>query len=109
MFIGVQSGEVAAAGAPLQQRDEVGHQGQLLLRAGAPTEFQRGEQFGELFAVENHAVQDVVDKRLERFAPQAVRFGRFRNLRGVLLVLEPLVGTRSIARHRRACALPLPR
>ena len=58
-LVRLESGDVAAAGAPLQQRDEVGHQGEFLFRAVTPTEFQRGEQFGEPFAVEDHAAQDV--------------------------------------------------
>ena len=91
-LVRLEAGDIAAAGALLQQRDEVGHQGQFLLRAGPPAQFQRGEQFGELFAVEDHAAEDGVDEGLERLgAAGRASGGESASSRGVLLVLELLV------------------
>ena len=90
-LVRLESGDVAAAGAFLQERDEVGHQGQFLLACGPPAEVERGEQVGELFAVEDHAAEDVVDEGLQGGGGQAVLCGDGGELGGVLLGLEALV------------------
>ena len=56
-------------------------QSQSFFRAGTPAKFQRGEQFGESFAIEDHAAENRVDERLQCFGRQAVLLGLFRQAR----------------------------
>jgi len=49
----------------MQQRDQVFHQRQLLLRARLPAQLLRGEEFAQGFTVEDHATQDAVHKTLQ--------------------------------------------
>ena len=86
-FLGSQPPDISATGAPLQKRDE---------------------QFGELFAVEDHAGEDRVEETSQRFGRQAVLQGGGGKLGGLLLVLEPLVAgadVGDIPLARDSCAL----
>ncbi|SFE02430.1 hypothetical protein SAMN05428977_100512 [Nitrosomonas sp. Nm166] len=49
----------------MQQRNQLFHQRQLLLRAHLPAQFLRGEEFAQDFTVEDHAAQDAVHKVLQ--------------------------------------------
>ena len=62
-------------------------------RAVTPAEFQRGEQFGELFAVKDHAGENCVDERQERFGRQAVLVSGGGKFSSVLRVLKPLIAS----------------
>lgn len=64
LLIRTQPGDLAPGGALLQQRNQVVHQGQLLLGAGLPAQPERGQQVAQLLAVEDHTLQDAVDKGL---------------------------------------------
>ena len=84
---------LAAAGAFLQERDQVVHEGQLLFAAGAPAQAEGGHQVGELFAVEDHSAEDEVDEALQGVSRQAVPPGDGGEFLGVLLGLEALVAS----------------
>src|SRR5680860_227323 len=91
LLVCVQSGDGSPDGAFLQERDDVVHQCQFLLAAFAPAETQRLHEIGELFAVEDHTVEDGVPKALQRLVRQAVLVGDCGAFGGVALVLDALV------------------
>ena len=59
------------------------------MRADLPAEVERGEQVGELLAVEDFAQEDGVDEAVQRVDRQAVRPGDVGELRGGFLSLKP--------------------
>ena len=77
--------------SPVQEGDEIGHEGELPLPALAPAEAERFHQVGELFAVEDHALQDSIDEGRERLGLQPVGPGEIGDLPGLLPGLELFV------------------
>ncbi len=67
---------------------QVGHEGEFGLGAGFPAEVERGHEVAELFAIEDHAVEDAVHEALQGGGGEAVLAGDGGEFRGVLLRLE---------------------
>ena len=80
-------------GPLVQERDEVGHEGEFPLATFTPAQAERLHQVGELLAVEDHALEDGVDEGRERLGRQTVGLGKVGDLLGLLLGLEPLVAS----------------
>ena len=88
MLIGVEARDVPAVSPLVQERDEVGHQGEFPLTAFTPAQAERLHQVGELLAVEDHALQDGVDEGREGLGRQTVGLSEALDLLGLLLGLE---------------------
>ena len=78
-------------GPLVQERDEVGHEGEFPLATFTPAQAERLHQVGELLAVEDHALEDGVDEGRKGLGGQAVGLGDAFDLPGLLLGLELLV------------------
>ena len=91
LLVGVEARNVPAVGPLVQERDEVGHEGEFPLAAFTPAQAERLHQVGELLAVEDHALEDGVDEGRERLGRQTVGLGEAIDLLGLLLGLELLV------------------
>ena len=91
LLVSVEARDVPAMCPLVQERDEVGHEGELPLATVTPAEAERLHQVGELLAVEDHALEDGVDEGREGLGRQAVGLGEVGDLLGLLLGLELLV------------------
>ena len=78
-------------GPIVQQRNEIGHEGEFPVAAFAPAEVERLHQVCELLAVEDHALEDGVDEGRERLGCQSMGLGEIGDLLGLFLGLELLV------------------
>ena len=91
MLVSVEARDVPALCPLVQERDKVGHEGELPLAAFTPAEAERLHQVGELLAVEDHALEDGVDEGRKGLVRQTVGLSEVGDLLGLLLGLELLV------------------
>ena len=70
--IGTETGDVSSAGEFGEKGGEVGHEVQFRLGAGFPAEVEGSHEVAELFAVEDHAVEDGIHEGLEGIRGEAV-------------------------------------
>jgi hypothetical protein len=98
LLIRAKSRDVATLGGFDEQRVHLGHEREFGLRAGFPTEVERGHEIAELFAIENHALQDAVYEGVQRGGGEVVLGGDagqflsvfFRFEAGVTMVMSIL-------------------
>ena len=91
VLVGVEARDGPAIGPLVQERNEIGHEGEFPIATFAPAEAERLHQVGELLAVEDHALEDCFDEGRERLGRQAWAWARSVDLLGLLLGLELLV------------------
>jgi len=75
----------------VEKRNEIGHEVEFPPAPCTPAQAEGLHQVGEVFAVEDHAVENGVDKGRERLGRQPVSQGEVLNLLGLLRGFELLV------------------
>lgn len=80
-----------AVGQSFQHGNQIVHQRQLLFGPLSPTQAERGEQVAEFFAVEDFALDDFPDERIQGRKLQSVFGGYRRNVFFILLRFEKFV------------------
>ena len=91
VLVGVEARDGPAIGPLVQERNEIGHEGEFPIATFAPAEAEWLHQVGQLFSVKNHSLQDGIDEGRERLGRQAVGLCKAVDLLGLLLGLELLV------------------
>src|SRR5690606_14842626 len=87
-FVRIQTGNLTPPGALLEQRHKIFHQGKLRNAAGFPVEAEGLHELGELFTVEDHALQDRVDEGLEAVGGEVVFLCQGGDLGGLAFFAE---------------------